>query len=112
MAIPVTLTAPPPGVEALTVDISYTGSVAVAVECAGLAAICNYDYVPDRVVRVSAVSIGGFTGTVQLAIITFTAVGAAGSSTSLDIDVKELTGPGDTVLRDQVQVIDGRIDVQ
>lgn len=112
VTIPVTLSAPPPGVEALTVEIRYTRSVAVAVECAGLAAICNYDYGQDRAVRVSAVSIGGFTGTVQLAVITFTAVGAAGSSTSLDIDVKELTGPDDSDLRGQVQVSGGRIDVQ
>ncbi len=60
----------------------------------------------------SAVSVAGFTGTVQLVTVTFEVVGAAGSSTSLDIDVKELTGPDDTDLRGQVQVLGGLLMVQ
>ncbi len=84
-------TAPDAGLGAWTVDVSYDPTVLHATSCTapGFSA-CNAAYSGSGA-RVTGASATGLTGTAVLGTVTFTVVGAAGSSSPLHLVVVTFT---------------------
>ena len=87
------LNAPDAGAGAWTADIQYDPSVIQVTDCtASGASLCNAGFAPNGL-RVTGASVGGVTGTQTLATITVQAVGDAGSSTPLTVNLSTFTDP-------------------
>jgi hypothetical protein len=77
---------------AITVDVKYDRTVNLATACDAdpegrlVLADCSADYAWDTV-RVTAASINGVTGDIPLMDITWCALGSAGESTDLDVQI-------------------------
>ena len=84
-SVTVEVVAPPAGLGAWTVDITFAESVVRATTCttnAATSGFCNPTFRPNKV-RIVGVSQTPLTGTVTIATIVLRAVGASGTSTSL-----------------------------
>ena len=81
-----------PALCGFTIDVAYDRPVKVATDCDAdpednfNAALCNVDYASGTV-RVVGASVEGVTGNIPLVDITWCAVGSAGHSTDLDVQI-------------------------
>ncbi len=96
--------APSPGIGAFTVDIYYDPNVLTATSCTSSIGLCNVAFSSISVRAVGA-SATGFQGTLDLADITFQAVGSDGECSALTPDAVQVTDPEGTDLG--VTVFDG-----
>jgi uncharacterized repeat protein (TIGR01451 family) len=108
VTVDVEVEAPAAGLGAWTIDVFYTPSVVAATNCEQLqGSLCNRSF--TNKVRVVGSNPTGLSGATALARITFQAVGAAGSSSLLDVTVVTFTDPeGSSVSR---TVTDGQVIV-
>lgn len=95
---------------AFIIDVVYDPAVVAAVECTSAAGLCNADFTGSSV-RVAGISLGGMTGHIDFADITFGVTGSAGSSTGLDVQVIDLFGLMSEDYTDQTTVQDGGVSV-
>ena len=107
VTVAINLTAPAPGVGAYRIEVVSDPGILQAIACTP-SATCKYDFAPATV-RMSGASPGGLVGSVTLAEILFSVVGAPGSCSDLNLQV-EVTDPAATAL--VAEVIDGRICVE
>lgn len=102
---------PTPNLGAWTIDVSFDPTVLDAVDCTPVPPIsaCNaeFDFVT---VRDAGASFPGLTGTIQLATITFNAIGVAGNCSDLTVSVVTFT---DDAANDIIPVVsNGSICIQ
>ncbi len=95
---------------AFTIEVAYDPAVVTAVECTSDAGLCNAGFTAASV-RVAGISLGGMTGHIDFAEITFDVTGSPGSSTGLEIQVIDLAGLMSEDYTDQANVQDGEVSV-
>ena len=95
---------------AFIIDLVYDPAVVTAVECTSVAGLCNEAFTGSSV-RVAGISLGGMTGHIDFADITFDVTGSPGSSTGLDIQLIDLFGLMSEDYTGQANVQDGEVSV-
>lgn len=99
-----------PGIGAYTVDITFDPAVVHAESCDSDPGLCNKAAAPDRV-RLAGISLEGLSGDVKIADIVFSAAGAPGDHTSLQVHIVQLAGPAGQDLGGQAQIANGGVTI-
>ncbi len=103
--------APPPGLGAFTIDVSYDPSVAQVVACQAPAeVICNPAY-SSGLVRLVGTSVTGMQGELTLASLTFQAAGPPGSVTDVQVEAQSLADVAGADLLPEASVNSGALAV-
>jgi len=95
---------------AFDLKIVFDPSVVTALDCASDIGICNPDF-DASAVRAAGISIGGWSGHVEFARITFGLAGPPGSRTPLDLQVINLANADVEDIAPETSVVDGQIQV-
>jgi hypothetical protein len=110
--ISITSNASAPGIAAFTLDVLYDRDVVRPLSCTPHSTvICNKDFEAGAV-RLIGSAVTGLTGSVTLAEINFEAIGAAGESSPLNIELAEIVDAEVNDITDSVLVTDGTLVIQ
>ncbi len=93
---------------AFGIDVLFDEALVTPHSCQTAIAICNPAAQPG-LLRLNSVSLLGFSGDITFATIVFEAVGPAGSTALIDVDVTALSDTIGNDMLDQVSVTDGSV---
>ena len=99
-----------PLIGALGIDVRFDQTLLTPHSCQSPIAICNTSVEPG-LLRLVSVSLKGFSGDITFATIIFEAIGPAGSTALIDVDVTTLSDTIGVDLLDQVSVTDGSVTI-
>ncbi len=95
---------------AFGIDVLFDEALVTPHSCQTAIAICNTSAGPG-LLRLNSVSLLGFSGDITFATIVFEAVGLAGSTALIDVDVTALADTVGVDMLDQVSVTDGSVTI-
>ena len=95
---------------ALGIDVRFDDTLVTPHSCQSPIAICNTGAEPG-LLRLVSVSLQGFSGDITFATIIFEAIGPAGSTAMIDVDVTALSDTVGIDMLDQVTVTDGSVSI-
>ncbi len=95
---------------ALGIDVRFDETLVTPYSCQSPIAICNTSAQPG-LLRLNSVSLQGFSGDITFATIIFEAIGPAGSTALIDVEVTALSDTIGNDMLDQVSVTDGSVTI-
>jgi hypothetical protein len=95
---------------AFGINVLFDEALVTPHSCQTAIAICNTSAGPG-LLRLNSVSLLGFSGDITFATIVFEAVGLAGSTALIDVDVTALADTFGVDMLDQVSVTDGSVTI-
>ena len=95
---------------ALGIDVRFDETLVTPYSCQSPIAICNTSAQPG-LLRLNSVSLQGFSGDITFATIVFEAIGTAGSTALIDVEVTALSDTIGNDMLDQVSVTDGSVTI-
>ncbi len=93
---------------AFGIDILFDEALVTPHSCQTAIAICNTGAQPG-LLRLNSVSLLGFSGDITFATIIFEAIGPAGSTALIDVDVTAISDTVGADMMEQVSVTDGSV---
>lgn len=98
------------GIGAFGIDVLYDETLVAPHSCQTAIAVCNTSTQPG-LLRLNSVSLLGFSGDITFATIIFVAIGPAGFTAPIDVDVTALTDTLGTDMLGNVTVTDGSVTI-
>lgn len=95
---------------AFGIDVLFDEALVTPHSCQSAIALCNTGVQPG-LLRLNSVSLLGFSGDITFATIVFQAIGPAGSTALIDVDVTTLSDTVGIDMLDQVSVTDGSVTI-
>ena len=95
---------------AFGINVSFDEALVTPHSCQSAIATCNTGAQPG-LLRLNSVSLIGFSGDIPFATIVFEAVGPAGSTALIDVDVTVLSDTVGIDMLDQLSVTDGSVTI-
>jgi len=95
---------------AFGIDVLFDEALVTPHSCQTAIAICNTSAQPG-LLRLNSVSLIGFSGDIAFATIVFEAVGPAGFTALIDVDVTAIADTVGIDMMDQVSVTDGSVTI-
>ncbi len=95
---------------AFGIDVIFDETLVTPHSCQTPIALCNTSAAPG-LLRLNSVSLLGFSGDILFATIIFEAVGPAGSTVLIDVDVTSLSDTIGIDMLDEVTVTDGSVTI-
>ena len=95
---------------ALGIDVRFDETLVTPHSCQSEIALCNTGAQPG-LLRLNSVSLQGFSGDITFATIVFEAIGPAGSTALIDVEVTTLSDTIGNDMLDQVSVTDGSVTI-